>query len=156
MGILPACVFVYHLHIMLMEVRRGHPLKLELQMVISHSVDAGNWVRSFGEAASALYLMRHLPSSTLENSWSSFACDFSQPLISAHGSSFQCMGHNPLGKCVSPKICTLWFIAVVKLQLWSSTKNDFQSGAHHSMRNCIQRVVALGRLKTTVLKSAEK
>lgn len=35
---------VYHMHAMPVEATRGHqvPLKLELQMVVSHSIGAGN------------------------------------------------------------------------------------------------------------------
>jgi hypothetical protein len=44
----------------------------------------------------------------------------------------------------------LQLITVPKLQLWNRNKNSFY-GSHHSMRNCIKRVSALGRLRTTAV-----
>lgn len=35
MGIFPACVYVHHLHAMLMEARGGEPAELELQALVS-------------------------------------------------------------------------------------------------------------------------
>ena len=54
-------------------------------------------------------------------------------------SSSQSVGHNPFGEPLSPKLFTLWFITVAKLQLWSSSEDNFMVGATIAWgTNCIK------------------
>ena len=53
------CVWMYCLHVcycthVIQCLWRSDPLELELQMVVSHHVKAGNWTQSSARAASAL------------------------------------------------------------------------------------------------------
>ena len=49
------------------------------------------------------------------------------------------------------QIFTLWFITLAKLELWSSSKNNFVAVGHHNMKNCTEETV-LGRLRTAALR----
>jgi hypothetical protein len=51
--------------------------------------------------------------------------------------------------CPKYQIFTLGFITVSKSRLQNSNKNNFMVGDHHSTRNHVKKVAALGRLRTT-------